>query len=279
MNMRLLVGTLILLLTGFEGMAQYYYKDILGTRNAMDDRARLLARKVKKIKVHSFENDGTPSEGFFCEKKISSGHASIVTETRSALTGGSLLTASFGIDGRLIQTLDTSEFSATTTRYDYDGSGRVVRIESQSRSSDEDFNTIHGEEHIYRYSGEGNPQKLLVVKNTKDTLVVDLLTDEKGRVTDEIERKPGGLHYYYFYNEAGRLTDIVKMHPVLKKMLPDFIFDYDDDGLLTRMVAVEEGVSRNYVVWQYVNNDGLRIIEKCFSKDNKLMGYMEYEYD
>lgn len=279
MDKRFFFGTMILLLTTFEVGAQYYYKDIIGVRNATDDRNRLLARKVKKITVHSFEADGTPSEGFFCQKKISTGHASVETETRSALTGGSLLIATFGNDGRLMQTRDTSEFSTTTTRYAYDEDGRVVRIESQSRSWDEDFNTALGEAHLYQYSAGGVPQKLLVVKNSKDTLVVEFLADEKGRVTDEIERKPGGLHYYYFYNEAGRLTDIVKMHPVLKKMLPDFVFDYDEEGLLTRMVAVEEGVSRNYVVWQYVNNDGLRIIEKCFSKDNKLMGYMEYEYD
>ncbi len=260
-------------------VAQYYYKDIVGTRNVMNDRAQLMARKVGKIAVHSFEADGTPSEGFYCRKKISAGYTLIETEIRSASIAGSLFTASFDATGRLLQTRDTSEFSAALTRYFYDGSGKLIRIETTSHSSDDDFRTELSEVHGYRYSDAGLLQQLQVVKNGKDTMLVDFLTDEKGNVTDEIERKPGGRHYYYFYNDAGRLTDIVKMHPVLKKMLPDFVFDYDEDGLLTRMVTVDDGVSRNYVVWQYVNNDGLRIIEKCFSKDNKLMGYMEYEYD
>ena len=277
MKLRLLLGACIFLLSASNSLAQYYYKDIVGTRNVMNDRAQLMAKKVGKITVHSFEADGTPSNGFYCQKKIGSG--TIETEIRSASTGGSLFTARFDGNGKLLQTFDTSENSASLTRYFYDGSGKLIRIESTSHSSDDDFRTELSEVHLYSYSDAGLPLQLQVVKNTRDTLVVDFLADEKGNVTDEIERKPGGLHYYYFYNEAGRLTDIVKMHPVLKKMLPDFVFDYDDDGLLTRMVAVEEGVSRNYVVWQYVNNDGLRIIEKCFSKDNKLMGYMEYEYD
>jgi hypothetical protein len=45
------------------------------------------------------------------------------------------------------------------------------------------------------------------------------------------------------------------------------------------MVAVEEGMSGDYYNWQYVYGDeGQRIIEKCFSKENILLGYFEYEY-
>ncbi len=243
----------------------------------MDDRAKLIARKVRSVMVHSFEADGTPGKGFLCQKKLHSDR--IETETRSASTGGSLLTASFDAAGRLVRTYDTSELSSTLSRYTYDSAGRLTRIETDARSFDDDFNTTLSELHTYEYGADGAPVRLQVVKNGKEAFGVDLLTDAKGNVTDEIERKPGGRHIYYFYDDKGRLTDIVKMHPVLNKMLPDFTFDYDEDGLLNRMVVVDDGVSRNFVSWQYVNNEGLRIIEKCFSKDNVLMGYLEYEYE
>jgi hypothetical protein len=66
---------------------------------------------------------------------------------------------------------------------------------------------------------------------------------------------------------------------VLGKLLPDFTFEYNSANKVTQMVAVDEGVNRNYYTWKYVYNDGLKIIEKCFSKEGDLLGYFEYEYN
>ena len=60
---------------------------------------------------------------------------------------------------------------------------------------------------------------------------------------------------------------------------PDFIFEYNRQNQLIKMVAVEEGMSGDYYNWLYVYGDeGLKIIEKCFSRENILLGYFEYEY-
>ena len=119
---------------------------------------------------------------------------------------------------------------------------------------------------------------MLRIKNQKDSALIDFILDEQGNVTDEINAMPNGQHYYYYYDAKNRLTDIVKFNVVMGKLRPDFTFEYNNSNQVTQMIAVEEGVNRNYYTWKYVYNDGLRIIEKCFSKENVLLGYFEYEY-
>ena len=43
------------------------------------------------------------------------------------------------------------------------------------------------------------------------------------------------------------------------------------------MTAVEEG-SKSFYVWKYNYENGLRIKERCFTDERKLMGSIEYEY-
>ena len=61
--------------------------------------------------------------------------------------------------------------------------------------------------------------------------------------------------------------------------MPDFLFEYNSAGQVTQMITTEEGISNNYFTWKKTYNDGLRIIEKCFSKEKELLGYFEFEYN
>jgi hypothetical protein len=61
--------------------------------------------------------------------------------------------------------------------------------------------------------------------------------------------------------------------------MPDFLFEYNSAGQVTQMITTEEGISNNYFTWKNTYNDGLRIIEKCFSKEKELLGYFEFEYN
>ena len=55
------------------------------------------------------------------------------------------------------------------------------------------------------------------------------------------------------------------------------MFEYNSAGKITQMTAVEEG-SNNYFIWKYTYDNGLRIKEKCFTNEKRLMGSIEYEY-
>ncbi len=258
--------------------AQYYHKDIVSVKQANTEKNSWQQQKIRKIIVHSFEANGTASEGFFCEKEISKDYQRIETYTKSDMTGKSLLTSFYNEKGLLARLTDSSEIKAATTLYQYDDKDNISSITSYTHSSDEDFTTSLKETHQYTCNEKGKPVKMLRIKNDKDTAQINFVLDEKGNVTDEIEPGANGRHYYYYYNDSNRLTDIVKYNAVKGGLRADFIFEYNTDGELIQMVSVEEGVSDDYYTWKYIYNEGLKIIEKCFSKNKTLLGYVEYEY-
>lgn len=271
---------LLLMLTTIYANAQYYHKDILNNKQAFTDKVLLQEQKIREVMVHSFEGDKSPSKGFFCKKEISKNFRTIATYTKSDISNKSLLTAYYDENGWLIKSVDSSAISSAISTYEYDAKGNIVSISSVSRSYDDDFATTLNEVRKYSYNGKNKPTQLLRIKNSNDSTLIDFLQDEKGNITDEIEPVKNGKHYYYYYDDKNRLTDIVQYNVVKAALVPDFIFEYNRQGQISQMIAVEEGMSGNYYVWQYIYNDeGLKIIEKCLSKERILLGYFEYEYN
>jgi hypothetical protein len=258
--------------------AQYYHRDIVNVKQAQVEKKVLQQQKIRTIVVHSFEADGTDSEGFTCEKKFTKDYTEMETHTQSQITGKNLLTSYYNEKGLLQRASDSSDISVANTFYEYDTNDNVIKITSLTHSADEDFTTSLKEVHEYKYNENGKPVKMLRIKNGKDSSLVDFILDDKGNVADEIEAGPNGKHYYYYYDDKNQLTDIVKYNAVKGGLRADFIFEYDDEGQVSQMTAIEEGVAADYYTWKYTYNEGLRIIEKCFSKEKKLLGYFEYEY-
>jgi len=272
-------GAMLASLPVQQASAQYYHKDIVSVKQANAENLSLRVQKIRNVLVHSFEADGSSSEGFYCEKKISRDFSSMETMTRSQGTTESLVTATYNKKGLLAKSSDSSEVTAASTVYEYDDNDNITSITSYNHSSDDDFSTSLKEVHQYTYNEKGVPVKMLKIKNDRDTVQVDFLLDEKGNVAEEIEPGKNGKHYYYYYDEKNRLTDIVKYNVVKGGLRADFIFEYNDEGQMTQMISVEEGVSGDYLTWRYTYNEGLKIIEKCYSKEKRLLGYFEYEYN
>jgi len=279
MNKSKLITLFFLTAITCTASAQYYYKDILSNKQVLAERVVLKEQKIRNIMVHSFEGNGEPSTGFYCQKKISKNYRKVETYTKSNISGKTLLTAIYNEKDQLIQSTDSSDLSVTSSTYLYDEKGNVTNIISRSQSNDDDFATVLVEEHQYFYDSKDLPAKMLRIRNGNDSAIVIFTADEKGNIIDENNTGKNGKHYYYYYNDKNRLTDIVKFNVVKNKLLPDFIFEYNSAGQVIQMVTVEEGVHNDYYTWKYIYNDGLRIIEKCFSKENILWVYFEYEYD
>ncbi len=279
MNKPFLISALFLIAFTTGSNAQYYYKDIVSNRQVLAERLTLKEQKIRNILVHSFEGNREPSPGFYCEKKLSKDYRKVETYTKSNISGKSLLTARYNNKDQLIQSIDSSELSVTSSTFYYDEKGNLDNIIAYSHSNDDDFKTSLIEVHQYSYDAKGKPVKMLRIVNKKDTSEVVFIQDEHGNIIDENDEGKNGKHYYYYYNDRHRLTDIVKFNVVQAKLVPDFMFEYNTAGQVTQMVTVEEGISNDYYTWKYVYNDGLRIIEKCFSKENILLGYFEYEYN
>ncbi|HRD57161.1 MAG TPA: hypothetical protein PK504_03885 [Ferruginibacter sp.] len=257
--------------------AQYYYKDILSNRQLIKDMAVYKENKVRVINIKSIEGDGLESEGFFAQKKFTKDYKKTDLFSRSAISAASMQTSYFNNEGLLLQTSDSSDQSVTKNFYSYNSKGSISNILSSIKSTDDDFTNEIIEEHIYSYNSEsGLPEKMQKVKNRKDTITILFASDDHGNISIEKDTKTG-TRYYYYYDAKNRLTDIVQENDFKKSMRPDYVFEYNAAGLLTQMTASEEGIN-NYYVWKYVYDNGLRVIEKCFSKERRLMGTIEYEY-
>jgi hypothetical protein len=262
---------------GYTSMAQFYYKDIISNKQLLQDVAVYKQRNIKQINISSFEDDGSPSVGFFCQKKISKNYSQITLFTRSNISGTSQLSSFFNEKGLLAKTYDSSVISVTSTIYAYDNADRILSISSTIHSKDDDFSNEIQEEHIYQYNAAGNPEKMIRIKNKSDSTPILFASDEKNNVTIEKDTR-SGTKYYYYYDEKNRITDVVQENDFKKSMLPDYIFEYDrSTGNLAQMTTTEEGIN-DYYIWKYSYDNGLRVKERCFNKQKRLMGSIQYEY-
>ena len=261
---------------GFAANAQYYYKDIISSSQLLEEMSRLKEQKIKTINVTSFEDDGKPSDGFFGQKKINRNYTEVEMLTKSNVTGASVFTSTFTKNGLLIQTIDSSDIAVNTSNYVYDDKGRIKSIHSHVHSGDDDFTNEITEDHNYEYDANGLLLKMVRIKNGTDISTILFSPDENKNVSIEKDTKSGNT-YYYYYDSKNRLTDVVHLNQFNQKMLPDYVFEYNNAGQISQMTTTEEGGSY-YYIWKYTYDNGLRIREKCFSKERRLMGTIEYEY-
>jgi len=197
----LLAGCIMAL--SLNGQAQYYYKDIVSNKQLLDELALLKEQNIKSVKITSFEDDGTPSEGFLVEKNINRNYTAIETFSRSNVTGPSLFTSRFTKDGLLIQTVDSSDLAVNTSNYFYDDKRRIKSIQSYIHSSDDDFKSEITEHHNYEYDANGRVSQMTQVSmSTANYIIWKYSYNAKGLKLQELgfdkEKKLiGRIEYSY----------------------------------------------------------------------------------
>lgn len=273
---KILVTAFLVFVYACSVKAQFYYKDIISNNQLFKEMALYKENKVRSVAIKSFEDDGSESDGFFCEKKLSKDYKKTELFTRSNVSGASLFTSWFNNKGQLMRTNDSSVISVTVNNYSYDDRDRVKSIVSSVRSTDDDFVNEILEEHIYVYQDKNLPEKMIRVKNKYDSIVILFLTDEKNNISIEKDTKSGSK-YYYYYDEKDRLTNIAHSNEFKQAISTDYLFEYNNANQVSQMITTEEGGSY-YYIWRYTYSNGLRSTEKCFSKEKRLMGKIEYEY-
>ncbi len=268
---------LLLTLTGSSNLyAQYYYNDIVNNKQVLAELATLKAKKINGVKVISMEATGEETEGFTCQKKINRDFTEVEIYTSTDESYPNTFISYFTKTGLLQRTVDSSEAGATTIDYTYDAAGRLVSINSSKRFATDDDAGVVVEKHLYNYSAAGLLEQMILVKNSRDTTLYIFQADESGNVAIEKNSKTGE-DYYYYYNSRNQLTDIVHRYSYQKKLFPEFAFEYDDAGQLIKMITTEkEGAY--YFTWRYDYENGLRINERCYAKEGRIMGSVEYKY-
>jgi len=264
-----------LLFAGYSSAAQYYYTDILNNKQVMAELAVLKEKKIKGVKVVSTEADGTESEGFTCQKKINRDFTEVEIYTSTDQSYPNTFISYFDKTGMLVRTVDSSEAGATTVDYIYDGTGKLISVNSIKRFDDDDAVDVV-EQHLYEYNASGVTQKMFLIKNRRDTTVYLFEADDNGNVIIEKNEKTAEV-YYYYYDTWKQLTDIVHKYSFQKQLFTESSFEYNEAGQLVKMVSSEkEGAY--YFTWRYNYENGLRTTERCYSKEGKMMGSVEYLY-
>ena len=267
---------LLFILTASSNLwAQYYYNDIINNKQVLAELATLKEKKINGVKVTSIEATGEETEGFTCQKKINRNFTEVEIYTETNESYPNTFISYFTKAGLLQRTIDSSEAGATTIDYTYDGAGRLISISSLKRFATDDDAGVVLEKHLYNYNAAGVLEQMMLVKNNRDTTVFIFEADESGNII--IEKNARTAEVYYYYDTKNRLTDIVHRYSYQKNLFTEYSFEYDPAGQLAKMVTSEkEGAY--YFTWRYVYEDGLRINERCYSKEGRIMGSVEYKY-
>jgi uncharacterized protein RhaS with RHS repeats len=275
--MKTTIVAFLLCVLGIAAHSQYYYNDLVMAGEQMKKRAAWMQHKVRSVRFNSYDNNNQPIEGFKGEQIVRNNFTEITTITTTSVAGTTENTAFFNAAGQLIRTVDTSDGNKTVITYTYDNNNRITNIVSLSTAPG---NYTNKEQHLWSYDAAGKPQRMLKIKNNTDTTHVTFVPDEKGNPGEEKSIRRGQTlpTRYYYYDANNRLTDIVRYIARVKKLFPDYIFEYDDQNRVTSMLVTIEGTG-DYQKWLYTYDEkGLKIKDECYSKSKMLIGKVEYKY-
>ncbi len=266
-----------LLMASGSARSQYYYKDIILSRQNQENLKSLKEQKAKEVNIVSLDANDEPTPGFVCTQKISSDFSSISTYTKSTDIPESTVTSYYNPNGRLIKTVDTSDTFKSVTEYFYNEAGQLSSLLNSSVETDNHI--VAAEKHVWIYEG-GTLKQMIKIKGESDSTIVNLEKDEKSNI---VEEKPvhAGQNLpstYYYYDDQGRLTDIVRYNQKAGRLLPDYIFEYNS-GHVSSMLFVPSG-STDYQKWIYsYKPNGLKESEICYDKKRQVVVKINYTYN
>ena len=268
---------LLMLATVHQGFSQFYYTDLIsGAQSSLQYKA-LKTNLVKSMTAQSFEKDGEQTPRFSLSQTINANFSQIETNTTSP-SGEVSLSKSFYKGLRLERNEDSSTRISTITTYRYQADGKPASIIAVTRDAGRGYSSE--EVHEWLYQADGKPSSMLKIKDKKDTTVVTFTYDDQGNVAEERWSRMGNIieTWYYYYNAKKQLTDIVRYNAKARRLLPDYLFEYDTAGRVTQMTQITAG-SSNYLVWKYVfSTEGLKQRDMCYNKQQQLVGRIEFKY-
>lgn len=258
--------------------AQYYFNDLMANIQTHKQYKLLRALKVKKITVTSKESDASSPGEVLLTQEISTDGKRIIIYTNGQNGKTTRTTTQYEL-GKLKKSESNNKDVQSTTLYTYHESGLPALI--QTTSKDTFLSSLTGESHAYFYKNDGTPDYAYIIRNQSDTVLIQFTTDEQKLVLEETwTRKNKEIEkYYYYYDDKKQLTDIVRFNAKSNKLLPDFVYTYNDANLIVQMIQVPR-TGNNYITWKYLYNEkGLKSNELCYNKEKKLLGSVQYTYE
>ncbi|MGC8749537.1 hypothetical protein [Hydrotalea sp.] len=271
------ISILFLLLIGSLVHAQYYYNDIIAAKQSAQNYSIIKAQKIKTIEVFSYDDLDEQVKSFSLQQVFSNNWNKMELSTQNATGEKSTLTTYYK-NNLVSNTVERSKHIETITNYTYDAQNRLLSIESTSKDSAYKYQNT--EKHIWLYGSNGTPTEMIKIRNGKDSTLVRFTFDEQGNVAEEKWLRMGRLieTYYYYYDNNHLITDIVRYNRNAKKLLPDYMFEYNAQQQMSSMTQVSAN-SNGYLIWHYTYNAaGLKTEEICKDKQNQLVANFKYVY-
>jgi hypothetical protein len=256
--------------------AQYYYSDIITPQQVSKNYNTLVTAQVKKMKAKSFENDNSETANFILEQTLNANKRELKTTSSYVSTGTSVSISYFTANQQLQSSYDSSGNVVVKVSYRYNEN---LLQSITTETTDTFMGSYSKEEHIWEYRN-GIPMQMYKIKDGKDTTFVKFVQDDQQRIVEERWFKKGREveAYFYYYNNT-LLTDIVRFNAKVKRMLPDFLFEYNAQQQLIQLTQVMTGTS-NYMTWKYdYNEKGLKVTDICYNKQQQLVGKVQYQYE
>lgn len=258
--------------------AQYYYNDIISTRESNRQMQAYAARKVLRVNASGYDANGVRATDFAEVQELRDNGRTLKVSNR---TGGSFSAVYNRFDDklRLVSISDTTAAVQSQTVYVYDANDLIRSVTNTVRDSANDFNQT--ETHLWQYRADGTPTGMWRIINGTDSLEVRFTPDEDGNPGDEKTFRKGietGVVYYYF-DDKKRLTDIVRYNTHFKRLLPDQMFEYDDNDRVIQKITTTSSRNMGYLIWRYIfDESGLKTKEALFNDNKQLTGKIEFEY-
>ncbi|MEI9944895.1 MAG: hypothetical protein WDN26_11840 [Chitinophagaceae bacterium] len=269
--------SLILLLSAVTAKSQHYYNDIVSNNELINRIKTLVDNKVKSITATGFDPQGAKTADYNEWQEIDADNNMLKVTTRN----GQQVTRQFyrfDKQFRVISVIDSSTDIKSLTAYNYENNN-LVSIKTTVNDTLQGLS--QSEEHQWKYNSSGKPVKMWRIVNNTDSNEYRFTLDEKGNITDEKQYRRNYAidSILYYYDESNRLTDIVRYDKKARRLLPDFMFEYDDNSRVIQKITTLSAANPNYLIWRYLFNEkGLKTKEALFNKQKEVQGRIEYTF-
>jgi hypothetical protein len=257
--------------------AQYYFNDLVSSRETSRQMKTYADNKVQKVTATGFNPEGQKHIEFSeIHEVLDNGKTlKIINQNPSV----NITYYRFDNNGNLLSVTDSTSDVISFTQYVYDEKTRVVNVQNTLKDGANDFTQV--EVHKWTYNSNNQPVVMWRTINNSDSLEVRFMPDENGNPGEERTFKRGvetGVVYYYF-DEKNRLSDIVRYNKKAKRLLPDYMFEYDENDRVIQKITTTSSLDLGYLIWRNVFNEkGLKTKEALFNKDKQMTGKIEYVY-
>ncbi len=271
------------LLIGINAHAQYYYSDLIATRQAETKQKLYQTHRVKKMEEWALLPNGE-RQTEYRQWTLISPKADTTLQQRLESSGSNLFTTTFDRQGNLSSQTERQPGRLVITRFERNNNGWITRIENLLEDSLMEVSSR--EVHSWTYDDMGRPLHMWrMVENTDgntDSTEVRFAVDSSGLVTEERIYKKGKEFdfLYYYYDQSGHITDIVRYNRKWKRLLPDQIFEYDDAGKMIQRMQLTGNREISYLIWRYqYDNKEMMIQETLYNNLKQPTGSIRYVYE